>query len=91
MELARNTTTACHEYSKWVQAGVGDADVYIFLKQEKTMSDSKSETGKTIGLIDALITILSVLSERELSEPEIQEALKDLKPKAEKFLRGVKG
>lgn len=42
-------------------------------------TDCRSETGITVGLIDAHITISRVLSSRDMSSPEVIEALKDLK------------
>jgi len=44
-----------------------------------THTDCRSEIGITVGLIDALISILRVLSPRDLTADEIKEALKDLK------------
>lgn len=41
-------------------------------------TDCRSEEGITVGLVDALITILRVLVKRDLSPPAVQEALKDL-------------
>jgi hypothetical protein len=45
----------------------------------ETITDCRSETGKTVGLIDAMITLGQLLVERDLSAPEVQEALKDLR------------
>jgi hypothetical protein len=45
----------------------------------ETHTDCRSETGITVGLIDAVITIVHLLAERDLSSPEVQEALKDLR------------
>lgn len=42
-------------------------------------TECRSETGITVGLVDALISILRVLSPRDLTEHEVVEALKDLK------------
>jgi DNA-binding CsgD family transcriptional regulator len=41
--------------------------------------DCRSETGITVGLVDSLITMCRVLALRDLSAPEVREALKDLK------------
>ena len=41
--------------------------------------DCRSETGITIGLIDALITINRLLIDRDLTDTDVKEALKDLK------------
>lgn len=38
----------------------------------------RSEEGITVGLVDALISILRVLAMRDLSAPNAQEALADL-------------
>lgn len=43
------------------------------------MLDCRSETGITVGLIDAIISILRVLSVRDFYPKEVQEALMDLK------------
>jgi hypothetical protein len=43
-----------------------------------TTTDCRDENGITVGLIDALISIVRVLSKRELKASAIQEALKDL-------------
>ncbi len=40
--------------------------------------DCKSPEGVTVGLIDSLMSIAGVLSERDLDTPAIQEALMDL-------------
>jgi hypothetical protein len=45
----------------------------------ETHTDCRSETGVTVGLIDAVITMVRLLTERDLSAPEVQEALKDLR------------
>ena len=45
----------------------------------QTHTECRSETGITVGLVDALISILRVLSPRDLTEQEVTEALKDLK------------
>lgn len=44
-----------------------------------THTDCRTETGVTVNLIDSIITICRVLKTRDLSAPEIQEALKDLR------------
>jgi hypothetical protein len=45
----------------------------------ETHTDCRSETGITVGLIDAIITMVRLLAERDLETPEAQEALKDLR------------
>jgi len=40
--------------------------------------DCKSEEGITIGLIDSLIYICKVLSKRDMTHPQIKEALEDI-------------
>lgn len=40
--------------------------------------DCRSESGITIGLIDGMIAIARVLSKRDLANPAVGEALKDL-------------
>ena len=45
----------------------------------QTHTECRSETGITVGLIDAFISILRVLSPRDLTDQEVKEALKDLK------------
>lgn len=42
-------------------------------------TDSKSEIGKTVGLIDAMAAIAAQLVEREWFSEEVQEALKDIR------------
>lgn len=41
-------------------------------------TDCRTETGTTVGLVDALIAILRVLAPRDLTPTEVQEALADL-------------
>lgn len=41
--------------------------------------DCRSELGVTIGLIDGLISICRVLARRDLTDPEVTEALADLR------------
>lgn len=41
--------------------------------------DCRSETGITIGLIDSIITINRLLIDRDLTDENVKEALKDLK------------
>jgi len=41
-------------------------------------TDCRSETGVTVGLLDAIITILRIVAKRDLSPPEVEEALRDL-------------
>lgn len=41
-------------------------------------TDCRSETGITVSLIDSIIAISRILATRDLSAPEIREALKDL-------------
>lgn len=48
-----------------------------------THTDCRSETGITVGLIDALIAILRVLSSRDLTQADVVEALKDLSTDAD--------
>ncbi len=42
-------------------------------------TDCRSEQGVTVGLVDALISISRVLRHRDLTSPDVQEALKDLR------------
>lgn len=42
-------------------------------------TDCRSEIGITVGLVDAIISVLRVLSPRDLTEKEVIEALTDLK------------
>ena len=42
------------------------------------MIDCRSETGITIGLIDSIISISRILVNRDIRDPDIIEALKDL-------------
>lgn len=42
-------------------------------------TDCRSEMGVTVGLIDGLIAISRVLAKRDLSAPEVNEALEDLR------------
>lgn len=44
---------------------------------QATSSDCRTEKGVSIGLVDAIIAILRVLKDRDLSDADIQEALKD--------------
>jgi len=41
--------------------------------------DCRSEVGVTVGLVDGVIAICRVLASRDLSAPEVREALKDLR------------
>jgi|tagenome__1003787_1003787.scaffolds.fasta_scaffold20587406_3 hypothetical protein len=41
--------------------------------------DCRSETGITIGLTDAILTITHLLIDRDLEDVDVKEALKDLK------------
>lgn len=41
-------------------------------------TDCRSEEGITVGLVDALITLLRILRHRDLSPEAVQEALADL-------------
>jgi hypothetical protein len=43
-----------------------------------TSTDCRDEQGVTVGLVDALISIARVLVQRDLQDPVVQEALKDL-------------
>jgi hypothetical protein len=45
----------------------------------ETHTNCRAETGITVGLIDALISVSRVLAKRDLTAPEIAEALKDLR------------
>lgn len=45
----------------------------------KTSTDCRSEVGVTVGLVDAIIVQARVLAERDLTDPAVQEALKDLR------------
>lgn len=49
------------------------------MKPTNTHTDCRSETGQTVGLVDAIITLSNVLTSRDLSSAECQEALKDLR------------
>lgn len=42
------------------------------------VQDCRSEDGVTVGLVDAMISILRVLAPRDLSTTNVQEALADL-------------
>lgn len=42
-------------------------------------TDCRSQVGITIGLIDAIISISRILVDRDWDQPEIQEALADLR------------
>lgn len=44
-----------------------------------TATDCRSEVGITVGLIDGMIAIARVLKQRDLSSPEVRQALKDLR------------
>jgi hypothetical protein len=44
-----------------------------------TATDCRSENGITVGLVDAAITQFRLLAKRDLSDPAVQEALKDLR------------
>jgi len=41
--------------------------------------ECKTETGITVGLLDAIITLANALEERDWSPIEVQEALKDIR------------
>ena len=43
------------------------------------ITDCRSETGITVGLVDSLISIARVLAVRDLSPLEVLEAIKDLR------------
>lgn len=43
------------------------------------MIDCRSETGITIGLIDAIISVARILARRDMNDPDIVEALKDIR------------
>jgi hypothetical protein len=40
--------------------------------------DCRSEAGVTIGLIDAIISIARIVAKRDLKNPAVEEALRDL-------------
>lgn len=44
----------------------------------QTSTDCRDETGITVGLIDAIITLARLLKDRDLSAVEVREALADL-------------
>ncbi len=46
-----------------------------------THTDCRSEEGITVGLVDALISILRVLAKRDLTTPAVREALKRVAPR----------
>lgn len=56
-------------------------------------TDCRSEDGITVGLIDALISIARVLAPRDLQDPAVQEALKDLAQDEDiaRIVRAAKG
>lgn len=58
-----------------------------------TTTCCRSETGVTVGLIDAVISISRVLATKDLSAPEVKEALKDLQQDEDfnKLLESIKG
>ena len=56
----------------------------------KITTDCRTEVGVTIGLIDAIIRIARVLAVRDLSAPEVQEALLDLKSDEDILNLGIK-
>ena len=60
------------------------------MEASEAHTDCRSETGITVGLIDAVITMVRLLAHRDLSAPEVQEALKDLRQDEdlEKLLNG---
>ena len=41
--------------------------------------DCRNEVGVTVGLVDGVIAICRVLAARDLSAPDVREALKDLR------------
>ncbi len=41
-------------------------------------TDCRSEEGITVGLVDAIISILRILAKRDLTTPAVREALMDL-------------
>jgi hypothetical protein len=45
----------------------------------ETHTDCRDEVGVTVGLVDALITLLRVLAQRDLTPSPVQEALADLR------------
>jgi hypothetical protein len=44
----------------------------------ETYTDCRSETGITVGLVDAIITQVRLLRGRDLTDPAVVEAMKDL-------------
>lgn len=46
---------------------------------EEVITDCRTEEGKTVGLIDSIIFIARILSERDLSTETVQSALKDFR------------
>lgn len=44
-----------------------------------THTDCRDEVGITVGLIDGVISIMRILVTRDLSDPEVKEALQDLR------------
>lgn len=49
------------------------------MKSNHISTDCRTEDGITVGLIDSIITISRILSQRDLSSHNVKEALKDLK------------
>lgn len=45
---------------------------------DKVTTNCRDEEGVTVGLIDALISIGRILANRDLNQPAVREALKDL-------------
>jgi hypothetical protein len=50
---------------------------------EEIVVDCRSEVGITIGLLDTIMVAASVLHGRDLRDPQVQEALKDLRQSPE--------
>lgn len=44
----------------------------------ETSTDCRSEEGITVGLVDALISISRILAHRDMRDPAVVEAFKDL-------------
>lgn len=44
-----------------------------------THTDCRDEVGITVGLIDGVISIMRILVTRDLTDPEVQQALQDLR------------
>lgn len=49
------------------------------MKMTESYTDCRSEVGITVGLVDSVITTMRVLVTRDLTDPEVQQALQDLR------------